>query len=216
MIFRGILLRMENLSLPTPYFCLFLWHLSAPYRLAPRVAYPLDWPWTCKWKSSFWHLEDQTAYTLEEKCQQPLTQWQSVTFQRHASSTFSLWVSPHARWPSEKVFTLEICCKTGHIKWKQEKRNWQYFYGQYYFCNIPYKQTCVWWEIFVVVAVVFRIKAFIVWQVVRFRTQDTTCKLQANKTVTADFCNRKPTVQVCSLSTCLSLQSTPSTNYISL
>jgi len=58
---------LQNLSLPAPYFWLFLWRLSAPHRFAPRVAHPLDQPWMCKWKSSVWHLEDQTAYTLEHK-----------------------------------------------------------------------------------------------------------------------------------------------------
>jgi len=81
--------------------------------------------------------------------------------------------------------------QTAHIKWKQEKRNWQYFYSRYYFRNIPYKQTCVRWEIFIVVTIVFRIKAFIMWQVMRFRTQDTTCNYKQTKQSLQHFMQQK-------------------------
>jgi hypothetical protein len=49
-IFGEILLRVENLRLPAPYFRIFTWHLIAPYSLAPRatarLARPLDRPWS--------------------------------------------------------------------------------------------------------------------------------------------------------------------------
>ena len=49
-IFGEILLNVENLCLSAPYFRLFSWRLSAPYRLAPRasvlLARRLDRPWS--------------------------------------------------------------------------------------------------------------------------------------------------------------------------
>jgi len=43
-ILGKIISRVENLSLSAPYFRLLQWHLSAPYRLAPRAVAQLDRP----------------------------------------------------------------------------------------------------------------------------------------------------------------------------
>jgi hypothetical protein len=50
-----------------------------------------------------------------------------------------------------------------------------------------------------VVAIVFRIEAFIMWQVMRFRTQDATCNYKQTKQSLQIFANRKPNVQVCTV-----------------
>jgi hypothetical protein len=47
-----------------------------------------------------------------------------------------------------------------------------------------------------VVAIIFRIEAFIMWQVMRFRTQDATCNYKQTKQSLQIFANRKPTAQV--------------------
>jgi hypothetical protein len=69
-----------NLSVPAPYFQLFQWRLSAPYRLGPLaatwLACPSEWPW---WRQQNWCITSGHAIFLCPSASAGCWEWSLLT-----------------------------------------------------------------------------------------------------------------------------------------